>query len=140
MRGLYGLRGFDGLIMGKLIYEQETFNIIGVAMTVHRNLGSGFLESVYQEALELEFAKQKIPFETKKKLTVYYQGEPLKKYFIADFICYKNIILEIKATSFLHNSNEAQTINYLKSINAPLGLLINFGQASLIWKRFVNTI
>lgn len=70
MRGLYGLRGFDGLIMGKLIYEQETFNIIGVAMTVHRNLGSGFLESVYQEALELEFAKQKIPFETKKKLTV----------------------------------------------------------------------
>ena len=140
MRRLRRLRGFGYLIMGKLIYEKETFSIIGAAMTVHRNLGSGFLESVYQEALEVEFTNQRIPFEVKKKLIVYYQGEPLKKYFIADFICYKNIILEIKAASFIHSSNEAQTLNYLKSINAPLGLLINFGQSSLIWKRFVNTI
>lgn len=126
--------------MGKLIYEQETFKIIGAAMTVHKNLGPGFLESVYQESLGIEFNNQQIPYESSKKLSVFYRGEPLKKYFIADFICYDNIIIEIKAASFIHKTNEAQTINYLKSVNAPVGLLINFGQASLIWKRFVNTL
>ncbi len=126
--------------MGKLIYEQETFKIIGAAMTVHKNLGPGFLESVYQESLGIEFNNQQIPYESSKKLSVFYQGKPLKKYFIADFICYDNIIIEIKAASFIHKTNEAQTINYLKSVNAPVGLLINFGQASLIWKRFVNTL
>ncbi len=125
--------------MGKLIYEQETFKIIGAAMNVHKGLGAGFLESVYHEALEREFKTQQIPFETKKKLMVYYNDVPLNKYFIADFICYENIVIEIKAASFLHKDTEAQTINYLKSINSPVGLLINFGQASLIWKRFVNT-
>ena len=126
--------------MGKLIYEQETFKIIGAAMTVHRSLGSGFLESIYQEALEREFINQKIPYETQKKLMVFYKDKPLKKYFIADFICYNDIIIEIKSASFIHKMNEAQTINYLKSINAPVGLLINFGQSSLNWKRFVNTL
>ncbi len=108
-------------------------------MNVHKGLGAGFLESVYQEALAREFNSQKIPFETKRKLMVYYQGLPLEKYFIADFICFEKIVIEIKAANFLHPNNEAQTINYLKSINAPVGLLINFGQASLSWKRFVNT-
>ncbi len=125
--------------MGKLIYEQETFKIIGAAMTVHKGLGAGFLESVYQEAFELELRNHQIPFETQKKLMVYYQDKPLKKYFVADFICYENIIVEIKSSSFLHKAGEAQTINYLKSIKAPVGLLINFGQSSLTWKRFVNT-
>lgn len=124
--------------MGILIFEKETFKILGAAMTVHKSLGPGFLESVYQEALEREFRTGQIPFETKKKLTVYYNNVPLKKYFIADFICYENIIIEIKAASFLHKDTEAQIINYLKSINSPMGLLINFGQASLNWKRFVN--
>ncbi|MDN3723971.1 GxxExxY protein [Aequorivita sp. SDUM287046] len=125
--------------MGKLVYEQETFKIIGAAMAVHTGLGAGFLESVYHEALEVEFKNQLIPFETKKKLMVYYLGKPLKKYFVADFICYENIVIEIKSASFLHKIAEAQTINYLKSINAPVGLLLNFGQTSLTWKRFVNT-
>ena len=125
--------------MVKLIFEQETFKIIGAAMNVHKGLGAGFLESVYQEAFDRELRNQKIPFETQKKLMVYYQGIPLKKYFVADFICYENIVVEIKSASFLHKAGEAQTINYLKSINAPVGLLINFGQSSLTWKRFVNT-
>jgi len=108
-------------------------------MKVHKALGAGFLEAVYHEALEKELSTQKIPFQTKKKLKVYYNDKPLKKYFIADFIAFEKIVIEIKAASFLHRNNEAQTINYLKSTNLPVGLLINFGQASLVWKRFVNT-
>jgi len=82
---------------------------------------------------------QKVIFESKKKLQVYYKDAPLKKYFIADFICFDKIVIEIKAVSFLHKDTEAQTINYLKSTNYQLGLLINFGQSSLTWKRFINT-
>ena len=108
-------------------------------MSVHKGLGAGFLESVYHKALEKEFEIQKVNFESKKKLQVYYNGAPLQKYFIADFICFDKIIVEIKAASFLHKDTEAQTINYLKSTNYPLGLLINFGPSSLTWKRFINT-
>lgn len=125
--------------MSKLIYKDESFKIIGACMSVHKYLGPGFLESVYHEALEKEFNTQNIAFETKRKIQVFYNDLPLKKYFIADFICFDNIIVEIKATSFLHESAQAQTINYLKSTNIPLGLLINFGQSSLTWKRFINT-
>ena len=98
--------------MGKLIYERETFKIIGAAMAVHKGLGAGFLESVYQEAFERELTNQQIPFEKQKKLMVYYQGKPLQKYFIADFICFDKIVIEIKSASFLHKAGEAQTINY----------------------------
>lgn len=108
-------------------------------MLVHKNLGAGFLESVYQEALEKEFDAQKLNFDSKRKLQVYYNWLPLKKYFIADFICFDKIVVEIKAASFLHKDFEAQTINYLKSTNFSVGLLINFGQSSLTWKRFINT-
>ncbi len=125
--------------MGKLLFEEETYKVIGACMTVHKGLGVGFLESVYHEALEKEFKIQKVKFDSKKKLQVYYNEAPLQKYFIADFICFENIVVEIKATSFLHKDTEAQTINYLKSTNYPLGLLINFGQSSLTWKRFINT-
>ena len=125
--------------MSKLIFEEESYKIIGTCMLVHKGLGAGFLESVYHEALEKEFETQKVNFESKKKLQVYYNQEPLKKYFIADFICFDKIVVEIKAASFLHKDTEAQTINYLKSTNYKLGLLINFGQTSLTWKRFINT-
>lgn len=108
-------------------------------MLVHKSLGAGFLESVYHEALEKEFKTQKVNFESKRKLEVFYNGIPLKKYFIADFICFDKIVIEIKAASFLHKDTESQTINYLKSTNYPVGLLINFGQSSLTWKRFINT-
>ena len=125
--------------MGKLLFEEESYNIIGACMKVHKNLGAGFLESIYQEALEKEFDKQQIKYESQKKIHVFYEGIRMKKYFIADFICYDKIVVEIKAASFLHQSTDAQTINYLKSTNYKLGILINFGQSSLVWKRFINT-
>jgi GxxExxY protein len=125
--------------MSKLLFEEETYKIIGTCMMVHKSLGAGFLESVYHEALEKEFVIQQVNFDSKRKLQVYYNEVALKKYFIADFICFDKIVVEIKATTFLHKDTEAQTINYLKSTNYPVGLLINFGQSSLTWKRFINT-
>ncbi len=125
--------------MGKLLFEDETYKVIGACMAVHKILGAGFLESVYHEALEKEFEIQKVNFDSKKKLQVYYNDAPLKKYFIADFICFDKIVVEIKAASFLHKDTETQTINYLKSTGYQIGLLINFGQSSLTWKRFINT-
>lgn len=108
-------------------------------MLVHKKLRAGFLESIYHEALEKELGNQNIPFKTRQKLHVFYDNVPLKKYFIADFICFENIVVEIKAASFLHQNGEGQIINYLKSTNFPVGLLINFVQSSLTWKGFVNT-
>ena len=122
-----------------LLLEKETYKIIGACMKVHKALGNGFLESVYQEALEKAFAGDGIHFEQKKKLKIKMGGIDLEKYFVADFVCYDNIILEIKASSFIHKDNESQTINYLKASGLPIGLLINFGQSRLQWKRFINT-
>ncbi len=108
-------------------------------MKVHQSLGSGFLESVYQEALEKEFAKDGIENIRHKKLNINYNGVKLKKYFIADFVCFNKIILELKSSSFIHKDSEAQLLNYLKATKHEVGLLINFGQRSLIWKRLINT-
>lgn len=110
----------------------------GILKIASKNIQNLF-HRVYHEALEKEFESQEIEFDSKRKLQVYYNDVPLKKYFIADFICFDKIIIEIKAASFLHKDTEAQTINYLKSTNYKLGLLINFGQSSLAWKRFINT-
>lgn len=122
-----------------LLLEKETYNIIGACMAVHKELGNGFLESVYEEALEKEFIKRNIPYKRQHKLNVLYNNEPLKKYFKADFLCYDNIILEIKAATFIHNDNKKQTINYLNAVSKPVGLLVNFGESSLKWKRFINS-
>ena len=84
----------------ELLYEEETYKIIGACMKVHRNLGSGFLESVYQGAMEKEFIAQNIPYKRQMKLSLVYDGEPLKKYFVADFLCYDQIIIEIKQPLF----------------------------------------
>tara|TARA_R110002072_G_scaffold258339_1_gene417012 strand:- start:12173 stop:12565 length:393 start_codon:yes stop_codon:yes gene_type:complete len=123
----------------KLLFEKETYTIIGACMTVHSEMGSGFLESVYHEALEKEFKEQQIPFESQKKLNLFYKGSQLKKYFKADFVCYNQILVELKSATFMHKLNDAQLINYLKATNFKVGLLINFGESSLQWKRFVNT-
>lgn len=122
-----------------LLYEQQTYEILGASMKVHKALGSGFLEAIYEEALEKEFIKRNIPYKRQHKLNVYFDGEPLKKYFKADFLCYDDIIVEIKAATFIHNDNKKQTINYLNAVNKPVGLLINFGEARLTWKRFINS-
>lgn len=122
-----------------LLFEEDTHKIIGACMQVHQKLGSGFLESVYQEALELEFQKQQIPYIRHQKLHILFDGKALDKFFIADFVCYSLIILEIKAAGFIHPDNSKQVVNYLKATNFQVGLLINFGQSSLKWKRFINT-
>jgi GxxExxY protein len=108
-------------------------------MEVHRELGSGFLESVYHEALMKEFNSKGIPFEKNVQLQVSYKGIPLNKVYYADFVCFDKIILEIKAIDGLIPEHESQVINYLKATGFDLGLLVNFGQKSLQYKRLVFT-
>ena len=120
-----------------LLYEEETYKIIGAAMEVHKELGAGFLESVYQEAFELELQKQEIPYEREALLNIYYKGTKLKKRFSADFVCYNKIVVELKALGELSSNNEAQLLNYLKTSELKLGLLINFGNRSLQYKRLI---
>jgi GxxExxY protein len=122
-----------------LLFETETHKIIGACMQVHRKLGSGFLESVYQEAVEKEFESQNIPYSRQKRLHIIFDGKPLDKFFVADFVCYDSIIIEIKAASFIHQDNSKQVLNYLKATGLAVGLLVNFGESSLKWKRFIHT-
>lgn len=120
-----------------IIYKQECFNIIGACMEVHKELGPGFLEEVYQEALEVVFQEMNIPYEREKQLNITFHNKLLKKRYGADFVCYGKIILETKALSMLIGDNEAQVINYLKATSFRLGLLVNFGEQSLKYKRLV---
>jgi GxxExxY protein len=122
-----------------LIYKEEVIEIIGSAMNVHSVLGPGFLESVYQEAFEIELTEKKIPFVSQKVLPVYYKDNLLTKTFIADIVCSDKIIVELKAISCLTEIEEAQLINYLKVSRFKVGLLINFAsKMKLEWKRMVN--
>ncbi len=122
----------------ELIFKDEVYTIMGAAMDVHRELGSGFLESVYQEAMEMELVRRQIPFESQKPITIIYKGEALKKEFIADLICFGKIIVELKAQDSLSGKEEAQVLNYLKATGMKLGLVINFGShPKLEWKRLV---
>lgn len=123
--------------MTELLYKQEVYSIIGAAMEVHTVLGCGFLEAVYQEALRLEFSNRNIPCEAEKLIQINYKGIVLKKYYQADFVCYDKIIVELKALSALSSEHESQLLNYLKATNIQLGLLINFGQKQLSYKRFI---
>ena len=120
------------------MYEDKTYEIIGACFEVHKTLGNGFLEAVYQEALEEEFILRDIPYEREKQLRIEYKGKQLKKYYVADFICYDNIIVETKAISNLTTIDEAQVLNYLKATKIKLGLLVNFGTKSLQKKRLIN--
>ncbi len=122
-----------------LLLKQECYNVIGAAMTVHSELGCGFLEAVYQEALEEELKTKRIPYEREKQLDIVYKQKRLKKSYQADFLCYNNLIIELKAVNCLDNIHQAQLINYLKITNIRLGILINFGRKSLEYKRVINT-
>jgi len=122
-----------------LLSENETHNIIGVCIHVHKKLGCDFLEYVYQEALEKEFLMQTILHSRHKQLHILFDGKPLDKFFVADFVCYDIIILEIKAAFFLHQSNSDQVINYLKATGFVVGLLVNFRESSLKLKQFIHT-
>ena len=123
--------------MAELIFKEESYKIIGAAMEVHKELGAGFLEAVYQEAFELELQKQEIPYEREALLNIYYKGTKLKKRYSADFICFDKIIVELKALGELSTNHEAQILNYLKTSKLKLGLLINFGSSSLQYKRLI---
>ena len=123
--------------MIELLYKEEVYNIIGAAMEVHSVLGCGFSEAVYQEALAIEMAERGIPFEQEKFIQIAYKKKVLKKYYQADFVCYDKIILELKALSALTSEHESQLLNYLKATGLKLGILINFGEKSLVYKRFI---
>ena len=121
----------------ELLYGSETYSIIGAAMTVHNELGPGFLETVYQEALEYEFSLNNIPLQKEAPLNVFYKNRLLSRFFIADFICYDKIIIELKSVTALHNEHVAQVLNSLKATKFKLGLLINFGTSKLEYKRII---
>lgn len=118
--------------------DPQTFAIIGAAMEVHNQLGHGFLEAVYQEALAKELTARRIPFAREAELVISYKGEPLACRYRADFICYGEVIVELKALSAIGGPEEAQVINYLKATGYQRALLINFGAPSLKYKRMVN--
>jgi len=122
----------------KMIYPNEAYEIIGAAMEVHNTLGQGFLESVYQEALEIEMRKRNIPFTSQSKIQILYKDVPMEHYFVADFVCYDKIIVELKSVSTILPEHEAQIINYLRATGFKLGILLNFNEESLFFKRYPN--
>lgn len=117
--------------------DPESYAIIGAAMAVHRELGCGFLEAVYHEALAVEFRQRGIPFAHEVELPVLYHKVRLNTVYRADFICYEAIIVELKALDTLTSRDQAQLMNYLKASGLRRGLLLNFGDTSLQHKRFV---
>lgn len=110
-----------------LYNKEQSYAINGAAMHVYNVLGYGFLESVYQEALEMEFLKRGIPYEREKELKIYYEGKAMRQTYRADFVCYNNIIVELKAVAHLDDMHRSQIYNYLKATGYKLGLLYNFG-------------
>jgi GxxExxY protein len=126
------------IAVAELILKDEVYQIVGAALDVYWQLGRGFLEPVYQEAMEIELRRRCIPFESQKGLTIQYKGEPLLKQYIADLILFSQIVVELKACDRLSGNEEAQLLNYLKATRMRVGLLINFGHVSkLEWKRYV---
>jgi GxxExxY protein len=124
--------------MTQLVFQEETYAVLGAAIEVHKELGSGFLEGVYQDAMELELADRKVDFEPRKELAVCYKGKPLRKAYEADLVCFGKIIAELKALDRLPGKEEAQILNYLKASGLKVGLLINFGShGRLEWRRLI---
>ena len=125
--------------MEEIQNDPESFAVIGAAMEVHRNLGQGFLEAVYQEALAVELTLRQLPHEREVTLPVTYKTQLLNVGSRADFICYGNLVVELKALAKLTPVEDAQLINYLKATGCQRGLLINFGGPSLEFKRRIFT-
>lgn len=124
--------------MAELILKDEVYQIIGAGVEVHRELGPGFLEPVYHEALGIELRKREIPSLAQRPLKIQYKGQALIKEYFADYVCFDRIIVELKALDRLTGKEQAQLINYLKATGFRVGILINFGSyGRLEWKRFV---
>ena len=117
--------------------DPRTYAILGAAMEVHAKMQCGFSEPVYQDSLEVEFEFRSIPFEREKQITVYYKGRPLVSKYKPDFICYGEVVVELKALDHITNVERAQVINYLKATGYKIALLINFGAQSLEYERIV---
>ncbi|MFZ5431224.1 MAG: GxxExxY protein [Bacteroidota bacterium] len=123
--------------MSEFHFKDLTYELIGAAMEVHNQLGAGFMEGVYSEALGIEFQLREIPFLREKRFLVQYKGIQLRKDFYADFLVYDKIILELKALPCLTGEHEAQLMNYLYASKLKVGLLLNFGEKSLRYKRLI---
>lgn len=121
-----------------LLYPKESYKINGAIYEVHNALGPGLLEKVYQEAMEKEFILQKIPFEREKSFQITYKGDILEQKYIADFVCYDKIVLELKAVEDLLPIHKAQVINYLAITGYKLGLLVNFNARQVQPERIVR--
>ena len=123
----------------ELILKDEVYAVVGAAMEVSNELGAGFLEAVYQEALAIELAERRIPFAVQTPIEISYKGRKLAKQYIPDFLCYGQLIVEIKAIKQLTSIEDAQLLNYLKASGKPAGVLLNFGSPKLDWKRMAFT-
>ena len=117
--------------------DYQTYQIIGAGIEVHNQLGCGFLEAPYREALEREFVDRLIPFECEVKFQITYKKQLLRTYYRADFVCYGKIVVEVKSIRGITRIEEAQLINYLKASGIRRGLLLNFGSSSMQYRRFV---
>jgi GxxExxY protein len=124
---------------GDYPHKEETYKIIGLAMEVHRQLGMGFLEIVYKDALENELNDHSIPFEREKLYLIEYKGKTLKRRYAADFVVFDRLILEIKAQQGIFDEDVKQTINYLACAKSTVGLILNFGETSLNFRRVILT-
>ncbi len=127
--------------MENMIYEEESYKIIGAGMEVYNKLGCGFLENVYQECLGIEFKEKAVYYQEQKEIKIFYKGIELKQRYRADFICFDKILLEIKAVSKICDEHRSQILNYLNATGFKLGLILNFGSSrKLEYERFANTL
>lgn len=123
--------------MNELLFKDESYKIVGVCMEVHKNLGKGFLEIVYKDALEYEFKLKNIPYEREKEFLIDYKNYILPHKYYADFVVFNNIILEVKAVNGITDEFIKKTLNYLAVSKCKLGLIVNFGEESLKYKRII---
>lgn len=126
--------------MDELLFREEVYAVVGAAIEVHRELGPGFLEAVYQGAMERELTTRGVAFEAQRELVIHYKGQPLGKKYVCDLLCFDNVLVELKAMDRLTGREEAQVLNYLKSSGLSVGILINFGShGKLEWRRLINS-
>ena len=123
--------------MAEIILKEESYKIVGACMEVHRELGMGFKEMVYKDALEMEFTSVEISYQRERPYTITYKEKVLPRKYFADFVVFGSIILEVKVKPFIINPFVYQTINYLKASGIKLGIIVNFGEKSLAYKRVV---
>ena len=121
-------------------YSQELYAIVGAAMEVQNEMGEGFLELVYHDALNVELELRGIPYETEKPIAITYKGKPLERSYKADLVCFDTIVVELKSVEQLKAEHTAQLLNYLKATGMPMGILINFGEKPLRYKIVPNYI